>query len=162
MNKNMSLKIPIKIRTYMDEIAERLSSGNGAVMVGAGFSKNAIASFPSWNDLGDLFYKKLYSEEANSQDRYLNILKLAEQVEATFGRPTLERMLRDAIPDNEYEPSPLHIKLLKLPWADVFTTNYDTLLERAGAAITSKKYDVVVNKEDLVFENVKLTQRSYK
>lgn len=35
--------IPIdeSIRPYLDEIAERLWSGHAAVMVGAGFSKNA-------------------------------------------------------------------------------------------------------------------------
>jgi tetratricopeptide (TPR) repeat protein len=38
-----------------------------------------------------------------------------------------------------------------LPWADIFTTNYDTLLERAASSVAAQRYDVVVNKEDLVY-----------
>jgi NAD-dependent SIR2 family protein deacetylase len=41
--------------------------------------------------------------------------------------------------------------LVQLPWTDIFTTNYDTLLERAAENITQKEqvYTVVINKEDL-------------
>ena len=63
----------------------------------------------------------------------------AEEVEAAFGRPALDNILQDCIPDLEYEPSELHKKLLNLPWTDVFTTNYDTLLERATNFQTSSK-----------------------
>ena len=53
-------------------------------------------------------------------------------------------MLRDSIPDLQHEPSPLHEALLDLPWSDVFTTNYDTLLERASRSVVSQRYDVVL------------------
>lgn len=139
--------MPIDVPTpnpYLDEIADRLWSNNAAVMVGAGFSRNAkpvgptSASFPSWQELGDRFFKRLHGRDPCEGARYLNILKLAEQVEAAFGRPALNKLLRDAIPDSRYEPSLLHIQLLSLPWKDVFTTNYDTLLERARASVTLK------------------------
>ena len=74
---------------------------------------------------------------------------MAHEIEAAFGRPALNQMLREAIPDLQHEPSLLHVKLLDLPWSDVFTTNYDTLLERACRSIISQRYDVVVNPEDL-------------
>ncbi|KKZ13630.1 MAG: hypothetical protein TQ37_03790 [Candidatus Synechococcus spongiarum 15L] len=154
--------MPIDVPTpnpYLDEIADRLWSNNAAVMVGAGFSRNAkpvgptSASFPSWQELGDRFFKRLHGRDPCEGARYLNILKLAEQVEAAFGRPALNKLLRDAIPDSRYEPSPLHSQLLSLPWKDVFTTNYDTLLERARASVTLKNYDVVTTKEDLLYAN---------
>ncbi|WP_143340563.1 SIR2 family NAD-dependent protein deacylase, partial [Cronobacter sakazakii] len=56
----------------------------------------------------------------------------------------------DHVPDKEYEPSKLHVSLLSLPWIDVFTTNYDTLLERASVNVDSRKYDIVLNKNDLM------------
>lgn len=149
--------VPPRLLPYLKEIAERLSSGHAAVMVGAGFSRNAKPnggselSFPDWSELGDRFYEKLNGKKPNSASRYLNILKLAEEVEAAFGRPALNQTLRDAIPDLAYEPSQLHVDLLDLPWVDVFTTNYDTLLERACRSVSSRRYDVVVNKEDLVY-----------
>ena len=151
--------LPEQVKPYLDEIADRLWSKNAAVMVGAGFSRNAkpvvsaSASFPSWNELGDSFFKKLHGRSPGKKARYLNLLKLAEQVEAAFGRPALDDLLRREVPDLTYEPSPLHSKLLNLPWQDVFTTNYDTLLERARASVTLNHYDVVAKKEDLLYAN---------
>ena len=157
MSETEAPPVPSRLRPYLDDIAERLSSGHAAVMVGAGFSRNAKPnsdsepSFPDWSELGDLFYEKLYREKPSLDNRYLNVLKLAEEVKAAFGRPALNQMLRDAIPNLAYEPSRLHVDLLDLPWVDVFTTNYDTLLERACRSVISRRYDVVVNKEDLVY-----------
>ena len=149
--------VPDNLRPYLTEIAERLWSGRAAVMIGAGFSKNATpnsasdSGFPDWSQLGDLFYEKIHGRKPNTESKYLNVLKLADEVQAAFGRSALNQILRDAIPDYDYEPSPLHESLLNLPWSDVFTTNYDTLLERTNNAVTSQRYDVIVNMEDLVY-----------
>lgn len=151
--------VPDQVRPYLDEIADRLWSNNAAVMVGSGFSRNAkpknsrSATFPSWRELGDIFYEKLHRRSPSNEARYLSLLKLAEQIQATFGRPALDELLRRAIPNLDNEPSSLHGQLLSLPWEDVFTTNYDTLLERARATVTLKHYDVVVTKEDLLYAN---------
>jgi hypothetical protein len=144
------------IKPYLQEIAGRLWSGHAAIMVGAGFSKNAKSigtsemGFPDWSQLGDLFYEKIHGARPTNS-KYLNALKLADEVQAAIGRPALDQLLRSNIPDKDYEPSDLHVKLLELPWVDVYTTNYDTLLERASSLITSQKYSVVINKEDLVY-----------
>ncbi len=157
MENNTAATIPSSISPYLNEIAERLWSGHAAIMVGAGFSKNASPNgtstrgFPDWQQLGDLFYEKINGTKPDNKGKYLNVLKLADEVQAALGRPALDQSLRDVIPDYEYEPSPLHVKLLDLPWTDVFTTNYDTLLERACISVSSQKYDVVINKEDLVY-----------
>lgn len=147
-----------EIEIYISEIAERLYVGHASLMVGAGFSMNAkkgestSKNFPSWNDLGDSFYKKLYGKSPTEKDKsYLDVLKLANEVEAAFGRPTLNKILRDEVPNLEYQPSELHEKLLQLPWVDVFTTNYDTLLERTAEKVLEQRYETVVNKEDLVW-----------
>ncbi len=156
MSENVS-NIPTDIKLYFDEISERLWSGHAAVMVGAGFSKNAkksnptIKSFPDWAQLGNIFYEKIYGKQPSEDQHYLNVLKLADEVQAAFGRPVLDQIIRSQIPDKEYEPSRLHIKLLELPWTDIFTTNYDTLLERSCDSVTSQRFDIVVCKEDLVY-----------
>ena len=41
----------------------------------------------------------------------------------------------------------MHDLLLQLPWRDVFTTNYDTLLE--GTEVTERAYQPVTTVEDL-------------
>lgn len=149
-------KIPNSLLPHLNEIAERLWSGHAAIMVGAGFSRNANAiddnakGFPDWNGLGELFYEKARGEKI-TRERFLNPLKLADEVEASFDRPTLHKLLIDSIPDKDYEPSELHVKLLNLPWSDVFTTNYDTLLERATKSVSDYSYQTVVNAEGLVY-----------
>ena len=151
--------VPSQLKSYLNEIADQLWSNNAAVMVGAGFSRNAkpvgptSAPFPSWQELGDCFFEKLNGRRPSEESRYLSILKLAEQVEATFGRTTLDQLLHRAVPDLRYEPSPLHSQLLNLPWKDVFTMNYDTLLERARSSVTLKHYDIVATKDDLLYAN---------
>ena len=144
--------LPDLIRPYLNEIAERLWAERAAVMVGAGFSKNAGNGFPDWNQLGDLFYHKAHGVTPDpAKQKYLNVLRLAEEVQAAIGRPALENLLRSNISDLNFEPSGLHVDLLELPWVDVFTTNYDTLLERASTKVVTRRYEPVVNKEDIPY-----------
>ena len=153
-------RIPSNILIYIQEIAEKMAQGRATAMIGSGFSKNAREyrytekSFLDWNQLGDIFYKKLHGKFPNEEEHpcyYQNILKLASKIEQSFGRTTLDKLLLDNLPDEEYEPSDLHESLLKLNWTDIFTTNYDTLLERTCARVFNKRYQVVLNKDDLVY-----------
>ena len=123
-------------------------------MIGSGFSKNATPfssapPFPDWPELGNRFYQRLHGREPGPRTNYLQVPVLAHEIEAAFGRPALDQMLRDEIPDLMHEPSQLHVDLLSLPWSDVLTTNYDTLLERACRSVVSQRYDIVVNPADL-------------
>lgn len=150
-------RINPEVLEHIKEIASKMKNHRAAVMVGAGFSKNAEAilqtdkKFLDWNGLGNIFYKKTHGEEPGENAQYLNVLKLAEEVEAAYGRTVLNQLIKDSLPDLEYTPSILHKKLLMLNWKDVFTTNYDTLLERTLEQITDKHYDVILNKEDLIY-----------
>lgn len=123
--------VPDSIRPYLNEIAERLWANRASVMIGAGFSKNSSNAYPDWNQLADLFYQQAHGVKPDpSKQKYMNPLRLAEEVQAAAGRPVLESLLSSNIPDLEIQPSNLHVELLEFPWVDVFTTNYDTLLER--------------------------------
>ena len=143
---------------YIKEIAEAMSANHAAVMIGAGFSKNAdkISStdkwFKNWNELSDMFYETVYGNAGPGKE-YNSSLRLAQEVEITVGRPKLENILKEAVPDEDYGPSEVYTKLMELPWRDVFTTNYDTLLERAADKVSKRRYNVVVNQEDLVNSN---------
>lgn len=141
---------------YMNEIAEALANHNAAIMVGAGFSKNAEKigdtekEFLDWIRLSNLFYEKIYGDNTFPGKEYCNSLRLAQETEIMIGRPGIEKILKYAVPDDDYAPSELYLKLMDLPWKDVFTTNYDTLLERAANLVTSHRYNVVACQEDLV------------
>ncbi|MGL4411170.1 MAG: SIR2 family protein [Bacteroidales bacterium] len=154
----MGIKIPENINCFVSEIAYRLWNGHASIMIGAGFSKNAkktsstISSIPTWNELGDIFYEKLHAVKPEERDKsYLNVLKLADELEVTFGKEYLNNLIKNVIPDSEYLPSDLHISLMSLPWKDVFTTNYDTLLERSADLIVDRRYEIVTNRHDLVW-----------
>ena len=150
-------KLPSSIQPYLDEIAHCLWTKNASIMIGAGFSMNAKAMFenakrfPNWQDLGNVFYEKVRGKKIEKAEyNFFDPLKLAYEVESNFGRPVLDSILRNNIPDGDYKPSELHHSLMSLPWTDVFTTNYDTLLERAAESVNERNYKVVVNKDNLV------------
>ena len=76
-------------------------------------------------------------------------MRLGDEFEAALGRSRLNELLQDTIRDHDYEPGRLHRLLLELPWADVFSTNYDTLLERASRQVVDRRYDVIRTTEEI-------------
>jgi hypothetical protein len=61
----------------------------------------------------------------------------------------LDGLIKSLIQDEKWEPSELHETLLSLPWSDVLTTNWDTILERTPLLDTEITYDVVRTVEDI-------------
>jgi len=151
------------INLLVDKLWKGREYGQATVMVGAGFSRNAESDnpsaplFPSWSDLGKSMYRVLYPTKTTFDQQYLEneisaisgdgVLKLGDEYEKSFGRTGLDSMLRNLIPDSQYQPGRLHKLLMQLPWADVFTTNYDTLLERTS--VVNKNYCIVTTHEDI-------------
>jgi SIR2-like domain len=144
------LSLPDQI--HIDRIRERLwcgrDIGQASVMIGAGFSRNAIKVVPNapdlplWNRLTDELKAQLKSTSSDP-------LRLAREYEVVFKRQSLDDLLISLIPDLQHQPGKLHKLLLSLPWSDVFTTNYDTLLERTTPFIYDRKYDLVLTHSDL-------------
>jgi hypothetical protein len=121
------------------------SARGAALMVGAGFSRNAVLpgldtkAPPLWSSLIDEMGEQLYP---NSKDRPGNALRIAEEYRVYFGQAVLDEFIKARCPDKAWQPGQLHIDVLRLPWADVLTTNWDTLLERASESV-EQSYDVV-------------------
>ncbi|HJQ24683.1 MAG TPA: SIR2 family protein [Blastocatellia bacterium] len=151
---------------YIEQLINRLWTGRevgqAAVMVGAGFSRNAnritvsTPVFPLWEELASIMFDALYPNGIEDRDEKRSkvlsgagALRLASEYQEVFGRMELDDLLLQAIPDSSYSPGLLHEMLLSLPWSDIFTTNYDTLLERTLPLIYERKYDVIVNASDL-------------
>ena len=151
-------------QVHIDRIREalwsRLPFGNAAVLVGAGLSLNAKPAassdetFPTWFQLAKKIVNHLYPEHegASSEQRAQAIdqikatsgsLRLAQEYQAAFGWVALDRLIAESIPDERFEPGDLHTLLLDLPWSDVFTTNWDTLLERCARKLLDRHYDLV-------------------
>ncbi|HEV7642783.1 MAG TPA: SIR2 family protein [Pyrinomonadaceae bacterium] len=143
---------------YIKQLRQKLwangGTGRAAMMIGSGFSRNADAlsprtpAFPLWVELAQAMAIELYPTTADTNAKK-DPLRLATEYESVFGRDALNSLIARAIPDADYKPSLLHRMLLSLPWSDVFTTNYDTLLERTLPDIHDRKYDIVLTPTDL-------------
>ena len=146
--------MPDSLRMKLDHIKRYLDEGKAAALIGAGFSKNArmpeAAEMKDWNALGIEFYKRLFGEPKPEDLLFQNPINLATQVEASFGRHELDNMIQQSLPDDVIVPSQLHVDLLNLGWHDLFTTNYDTLLERA-CLDADHPYNIVYNKDTLLY-----------
>ena len=126
--------------------------GHGvAIMVGAGFSRSAATTqdinkkMPIWANLAKKIAEELGEEE------HTDALRLAQMYQDYFGKQTLYDLLKNEIDDEIWQPAELYQQLLTLPWTEVLTTNWDTLLERAARDIHEPIYDVVNKQEDLAY-----------
>ena len=120
-------------------------------------SPSAHISFPTWRQLSRAMFDEIYpaipSGTKDQDSKRLELfngkgaLRLASEYESEFGPQRLQNFLRAKIPDSTHEPGEIHRLLLGLPWKDVFTTNYDTLLERTD--FTEKAYQLVTKADEL-------------
>lgn len=153
----------------LNDLRRKLHDPRGskaAVMVGSGFSRNATPRFgggkrfPLWKDLTAKLIDALYTNAEDRRDvletsgATSSALRLAEEYESAFGRSALIELVRQETSDDDFEPSKLHEKLVDLPWADIFTTNYDRLIERAalhspGRSMRRFSYEVVSQAADV-------------
>lgn len=122
-----------------------------AVLVGAGFSRNAERIHegapmpPDWRALTRAVQTRLGYSASENKDP----LRIAEEFIASLGRSALDSLIMELIPDNQWLPGRLHKSLVALDWVDILTTNWDTLLERAGSVNLGQSYDTVRCLEDL-------------
>jgi len=126
-----------------------------AVLVGAGLSKNAqrpgidTPEPPLWWELLEEMVRRLYPHDTEAAPN--NPLRIAEEYRTYYGQAGLDDFIRTRFPNGSWSPGPLHLDLLELPWTDVLTTNWDTLLERAAEDVTERSYELVRTEADLTY-----------
>lgn len=131
------------------------SQHGAAIMIGAGFSRSAAChvggdkKMPLWGS----FTKKLMAE-LNPNDTDLSFtdpLRIAEEYRAYFGQAALNDRIRSEIDNDAWRTGGLYNSLLELPWSEVMTTNWDTLLERAAEGVHGPYYTSVTKPTDLTW-----------
>ena len=147
--------LPFRDQTHINEVRDALwkrPNPRASVMVGSGFSRNAEKVNPSaplpplWHDIAQEMLNELGEDHGLSVN---DPLRLAQVYEANRGRDSLHDLLVRLIRDDDFLPGEAHSRLLALPWRDVFTTNWDTLLERARSNVLGRTYGVVERAEQL-------------
>jgi len=138
----------------IDKIADNLWLPNGysavALMVGAGFSCNAETlsgtSLPDWNELSRAMLRELHPKSCKEDLEAILLKKGAPRIagiyEACYGSEALSSLIEAQLTFSNPKPSRLHRDIMLFPWSDVFTTNYDNLLEEADSR---GEYSVVTN-----------------
>ena len=144
---------------HINQVREALwrRSGAGAsVMVGSGFSRNArkvrpdSRPMPMLGELAGKIRRILYPDcETTQSPPPERILRLAQEYHGEFGSAALHDTLRRLVRDDDYVPGEAHKRLIQLPWADLFTTNWDTLLERACRLAPDRSYTIVRSSADI-------------
>lgn len=145
-------------RPALEQLARALWRSEGprgaALLVGAGLSRGAVLSSanipppPLWFDLAAAMRAELYQVDPAAAP--WDPLRLAEEYRTYFGQAALDSFIRSHVRDIAWSPSETHVALLELPWSDVLTTNYDTLLERA-AVVTERAYEPVRSEQEIAF-----------
>ena len=147
---------------HLDHITDDLWHRDlrATVMVGSGFSRYALKTqsysgdLPTSQELTNELYRKLYNQDPNLDNRPGGFMaggfpRMAQEYAASFGRNELHRFLQNQIMDDDLNPGDVHQRLLRLPWRDVFTTNWDTLLEKQSESVAEQKYSIVRNKDEI-------------
>lgn len=123
---------------YVATIIDAIKNRRAAVMIGSGFSKNANNGhlMPNWTELAAYLECSSTKNVTSTSD----ILELAEMYVAVNGRSELDRILLEKTGNKALNvtPSELYVDFLNIPWVDIFTTNYDTLLEDAAKEFRRK------------------------
>lgn len=155
----MGESVDMKTRELLkiNQIRCRLWLGHMAVMVGAGFSRNAVRVDetlplpPDWRGVANRLSQELYPDgDADSIVATKTPLSLAEEFVALHGRDALDSFLRECIGDDNLKPGDLYDQFFDLPWTEVLTTNYDTLLEKATENVIRRRFQIVRTAEELI------------
>ena len=153
----MSIPDQSHINQVRDALWQR--SGRASVMIGSGFSRNAVKRRsdapdpPLWQEIAKAVYEKLYPQSDNrgiaEASSASGFLRLAQEYEVAFGRSDLHQFIRQVVRDEDFAPGDIHKRLLRLPWRNVFTTNWDTLLEKTRSFVADRAYSVVQNMDEI-------------
>lgn len=118
----------------LDQFGRAALAGNAGIFVGAGLSKAASALFPDWNELVEPM-----RADAQIPASVTDLPLVAEYYERHSGRAKLERRVATAVGGVKASVSRGHELLAELPVSEIWTTNYDRLVETAlpGATVVT-------------------------
>ena len=94
-------------RVHYDAVRRALENGNAAIMVGAGFSKNAENGdqLATWYEVAQELWRELNPNKGELREFSTSMVaQLGEQYARVFSKPALEDLLKRLIPDDSVSP----------------------------------------------------------
>ena len=128
------------------ELINKIISGQCVIFIGAGASIDAQAPSSSQlaKELNEQFLDRKYVNES------LNKISSYMETMPGLGRATAIRYIIDKL--SKLEPSEGHLLIPKFNWASIYTTNYDTLIEKAYSKF-GINYKPIIFNSDLFINN---------
>lgn len=130
--------VTIDRHDLIDNFGQALLDGTGALFIGAGLSLDA--GLPSWGNLLNPIRER--ADVPWLDDLPLMAEHIANSTKA--GRTALDAEILKQITAKNIQPQPGHSLINRLPVREIWTTNYDQLLEKACPQCA-----VVVTEEDV-------------
>ncbi|MCL2598605.1 MAG: SIR2 family protein [Firmicutes bacterium] len=129
------------------DFSQYCSQGNASIFVGSGLSRKA--GYVGWKDM----LRQRAQDIGLDVDKEENLIDLAQYYVNSQQRLNIHADIREFFAYQKHSPVQEHHIIASLPLASVWTTNYDTLLERAYAN-ANISYDILTN--DASYEKLNL------
>lgn len=141
--------MPLNKEQFLNQFTRQALDERISLFVGAGAS--ADIGYPSWYNL----FKPLAKELGMTLDESTNYYRLAQYYSNKFGRAELRKRINDIINKNEFH-SPLINELIDIGFTNIWTTNYDNVLESNYSS-----RNILFNKvfRDADLSNIELNKR---
>ena len=141
--------MPIKKELFLKQFSQQALDERISLFIGAGGSCDA--GYPNWVSLFTPFAKDLGTTIDESTDYY----RLAQYYSNKFGQAELRKRINERINKNNFE-SPLLEELIDIGFTNVWTTNFDNIIE-----LNYQKRNILTNKvfRDSDLSNIDINRR---
>ena len=126
--------MPLSKAQFLNQFTRQALDERISLFVGAGASVDI--GYPSWHNL----FKPLAKELGTTLDESTNYYRLAQYYSNKFGQAELRKRINDIINKNDFH-SPLINELIDVGFTNIWTTNFDNVLE-----LNYKNRNILINK----------------
>ena len=110
---------------FIYEFSKALIKGKGTLVIGSGVSRKA--GYAGWKDI----LKEVAKEIGLDVDKEQDLISLAHYYVLEKQRTGINQAIKEFFNDRKGIPQNIHSIITSLPINEIWTTNYDTLIERS-------------------------------
>lgn len=136
--------------TLINEYSNNLKNGCASLFIGSGLSRKA--NYSGWKGILSDCAKEIGLDVEKEKD----LITLAQYYIRVKQRTKITETIKDFFADSKGEVQNVHTIIASLPLSDIWTTNYDTLIERA---YENEGITTTVVTDDVSYRNIDRTAK---